>query len=120
MMNSLGYHLYHFHFPFVRVDSSSISHQVALQTRLSQQEQVILALKFKLLQYEISSKNKTEEELDCMVEEHQRQVQQLRGELAMKNDVIHKQKQELTELSTELQTKSELEVSISLILRFTL
>merc|ERR1712226_453747 len=72
--------------------------KVALQTRLSQQEQVILALKFKLLQYEISSKNKTEEEMDGVVEEHQRQVQQLRGELAMKNDIIHKQKQDLAEL----------------------
>ena len=72
---------------------------------------MILALKFKLLQYEISSKNKTEEELDGMMEEHRKETQQLHGELAMRNDIIHKQKEEISELSCELQSKSELEVS---------
>lgn len=86
--------------------------KVALQTRLSQQEQVILALKFRLLQYEISSKNKNQEELDKTIKDHQKQMQAIRSELASKNDIIHKQEYQLTELNTELNSKTNLEASL--------
>ena len=68
---------------------------------------MILALKFKLLQYEIANKSKTAEELDSMTEDHKREVQQLHGQLATRNDIIHKHKEVIDDLNAELQSKSE-------------
>lgn len=60
----------------------------------------------------MSNKDKKGEEMDGIVGGHQKQLQQLRGELAMKNDIIYKQKQEVAALISDLQTKTEIEVGI--------
>ena len=86
--------------------------KVAYQTRLTQQEQVILALKCSLLQHEISGGKKKKDDQQAAETATAKEIEQLKTQVAEQQKMIDKQKDELSKLGAELEKRSVAEAGL--------
>lgn len=86
--------------------------KTGLELRVSQQEQLILSLKSKLLHYEISKKNTSEQQLESLLHERDRELQLLHEELTKRDDIIHTQTAEIDTLSNDVVSKARIEANL--------
>lgn len=87
------------------------SEKNSLELRLSQQEQLILSLKSKVLEYEHPKKLCTnEEELNTLLVERGKELQLLHQELGKRDEIIENQKIEIESLSHDVVNKKRTEV----------
>lgn len=87
------------------------SEKTGLELRLSQQEQLILSLKSKVLEYEHPKKPCTsEEELNSLLVERGKELHLLHQELAKRDEIIENQNIEIESLSHDVVNKKRTEV----------
>lgn len=87
------------------------SEKTGFELRLSQQEQLILSLKSKLLVFEHPNKPYTnEEEWNTLLVERGKELQLLHQELTKRDEIIENQKVEIESLSHDVINKKRTEV----------
>eukprot|EP00111_Clytia_hemisphaerica_P018190 TCONS_00053793-protein len=84
-----------------------------VELRFSQQEQLILSLKSKLLEHEQPNvKKQSEQQLQALLSEKNNEVQLLYDELSKRDTIIEKHKNELDSMSNDIVNKKRSEASL--------